>query len=318
RGGRGGGGRGARRGPCAPASSRGGRGRGGGGPAEPLDELIRVETRHVAFWQDFFDIRITALDWGRRAKLELLRLLCRLLGSPAIHLTLEAIEVYGVRKYLAVWEAYRDGPLGAAVQGILEDEFKHEDAVVTGLSERRIDPERVRDIFLGLNDGLVEILGAVSGFFAAFGNAATVLVAGATVAIAGSLSMAAGAYVAVSSEAEVRRMEAGRARFLSGGAAGAPPRGGTDRALGSALAIGLSYLAGALVPVLPVVAGARSVVPSLVTAGTLIILVSVLLAFLSGMQVGRRVLMNLVIIAAAVGVTYLIGTVTRALWGISV
>jgi vacuolar iron transporter family protein len=37
----------------------------------------------------------------------------------------------------------------------VEDEFRHEDAVVTGHSERTINPERVRNIFLGLNDGLV-------------------------------------------------------------------------------------------------------------------------------------------------------------------
>ena len=92
----------------------------------------------------------------------------RVFGAPAIHLILEAIEVFGVRKYLTVWRQYEHGPLGAAVREVLEDEFKHEDAVVTAESDRQISPQRVRDIFLGLNDGLVEILGAVSGFFGAF------------------------------------------------------------------------------------------------------------------------------------------------------
>jgi VIT1/CCC1 family predicted Fe2+/Mn2+ transporter len=50
----------------------------------------------------------------------------------------------------------------------------------------------------------------------------------------------------------------------------------------------------------------------------MIVVVSTLLAFLSGMDVRRRIVMNLVIIAAAVGVTYLIGLLTRTLWGISV
>ena len=50
----------------------------------------------------------------------------------------------------------------------------------------------------------------------------------------------------------------------------------------------------------------------------MIVVVSTLLAFLSGMDVRRRIAMNLVIIAAAVAVTYLIGTLTRTLWGISV
>jgi VIT1/CCC1 family predicted Fe2+/Mn2+ transporter len=43
-----------------------------------------------------------------------------------------------------------------------------------------------------------------------------------------------------------------------------------------------------------------------------------LLAFLSGMDVRRRIVTNVVIIAAAVGVTYLIGIGTKALFGIAV
>jgi vacuolar iron transporter family protein len=280
-----------------------------------LDELIRVETRHFAFWQEFFGLRVDSLDPGRRVKLWLLTLAGRLFGAPAIHFILEAIEVYGVRKYLALWEAYRDGPLGGAVRGILEDEFKHEDAVVTGMAERRINPDRVRNIFLGLNDGLVEILGAVSGFFAAFQSAATVLVAGFTVAVAGSLSMAAGAYGATSSEAEVRQTEAGRRRFLG--------EGGADSVLGespvtSAIVVGGAYFVGALIPVLPVLAGARTVVPSLLAGGSLIIVVTLVLAFLSGMNIRRRIVTNLVIIAVAVGVSYAIGAAARWLFGISV
>jgi VIT1/CCC1 family predicted Fe2+/Mn2+ transporter len=280
-----------------------------------LEELIPVETRHFGFWQDFFGLRVTRLDLGRRLKLWLILAACRLFGAPAMHLVLEAIEVYGVRKYLTLWKTYGDGPLGAAVREVLEDEFKHEDAVVTGEAERRISPERVRNIFLGLNDGLVEILGAVSGFFAAFGNPASVLVAGSTVAAAGALSMAAGAYVASSSEAEVRATEAGRRRFLgeatAADAPGEPP-------LRSALIVGVSYLVGAVIPVLPVLIGARTVLASVLTAGSVIVVVSILLAFLSGMNVGRRIVLNLGIMAAAVAITYLIGLLTNALWGIAV
>ena len=283
--------------------------------ARMLDELIPVETRHFAFWQDFFGLHVSRLDPGRRLKLALLVALCRVFGASATHLVLEAIEVHGVRKYLQVWMLYRDGPLGSALREVLEDEFKHEDATVAGDAERRINPERVRNIFLGLNDGLVEILGAVSGFFAAFGDAVTVLTAGVTVSVAGALSMAAGAYVATSSEAEVRDTELARRRFLGEATGTSETR---EPALGSAILVGLSYFAGALVPVLPVLFGAHSALPSLVTAGSVIIVVSMLLAFLSGMDVKRRIVTNLVIIAAAVGVTYAIGIVAKALFGISV
>ena len=279
-----------------------------------LDQLIPIETRHHAFWQEFFKLDLPRLDWGRRLKLWLMTGVARLFGAPAIHLILEAIEVFGVRKYLTVWRQYEHGPLGAAVREVLEDEFKHEDAVVMAEGERQISPQRVRDIFLGLNDGLVEILGAVSGFFGAFANATTVLVAGLMVGVAGALSMGAGAYLAGSSEAEVRGTDARRRRFL-----GEPePAGEADSPVRSGVRVGLSYVVGAVVPLLPVVFGARTLLPSLIVAGGVIVLVSTILAFLSGMDVKRRIALNLGIIAAAVAISYVIGLIAKAAWGISV
>jgi VIT1/CCC1 family predicted Fe2+/Mn2+ transporter len=280
-----------------------------------LDELISVETRHVAFWQEFFGLKdLQTLDFGRRVKLSVLEGACRLFGSNAIHVILEAIEVHGVRKYLRVWNRFKDGPLGAAVRGILDDEFRHEDMVVTGDAERRVNPDTVRNVFLGLNDGLVEILGAVSGFFAAFGNSAAVLAGGVTVAVAGALSMGAGAYIATSSEAEVRTTERERRRFLGeddGDEA-------TESPLGAALVVGLGYTAGALVPVLPVLFGATGMLPTVVAGGVTIVVVSTIVAFLSGMNVRRRIGLNLVVTFLAVAVTYAIGLAAKSLWGISV
>ncbi len=280
-----------------------------------LDQLIPIETRHYEFWQRFFGLELPRLDLSRRVKLALMVGLARVFGAPAIHLILEAIEVFGVRKYLAVWRQYEGRPLGQAVREVLEDEFKHEDAVVAEEAERQINPQRVRDIFLGLNDGLVEILGAVSGFFGAFANATTVLIAGLMVGVAGALSMGAGAYLAASSELEVRDTETRRRRFLG---EPEPPAEAGGTPIASGLRVGLSYVVGAVVPVLPVLFGARTLVPSLVVAGGVIVLVSAILAFLSGMDVRRRILLNLAIIAGAVAVSYLIGLIAQSVWGIKV
>ena len=280
-----------------------------------LDQLIPIETRHHAFWQEFFKLDLPRLDWGRRLKLWLMVGVARLFGASAIHLILEAIEVFGVRKYLTVWRRYEHGPLGTAVREVLEDEFKHEDAVVMAEGERQISPQRVRDIFLGLNDGLVEILGAVSGFFGAFANATTVLVAGVMVGVAGALSMGAGAYLAGSSEAEVRGTDARRRRFLG---EPEPPTDPSDSPVRSGMRVGLSYVVGAVVPVLPVAFGARTLLPSLIVAGVVIVAVSTILAFLSGMVVRRRIALNLGIIAAAVLISYVIGLIAKAAWGITV
>jgi VIT1/CCC1 family predicted Fe2+/Mn2+ transporter len=280
-----------------------------------LDELVLVETQHLAFWQKFFDSKLTTLDLGRHLKLRLIILVCRLFGATAVHLVLEAIEVYGVRKYLSLWKSYKGQPLGEALEGILADEFKHEDVLVTRLTERKINPEKIRNIFLGLNDGLVEILGAVSGFFGAFGDAVTVLIAASTTAVAGALSMAAGAYAALNSEKEVKATEFDKKQFL-GEETGSSEM--EEQPLASAFFVGGAYIVGAMVPVLPVLFGAKDALASLVTAGSMIVLVSTLLAFLSGMDIKRRILMNLVIITVAVTVTYLIGTVARTVWGVAV
>jgi VIT1/CCC1 family predicted Fe2+/Mn2+ transporter len=274
-----------------------------------LEQLIPVETRHVAFWQKFFGLEhVARLDAGRRLKLALIVAACRLFGASAIHIVLEAIEVHGVKKYLDVWKCYGDGPLGGAVREVLEDEFKHEDAVVTGEADRRINPEKVRNVFLGLNDGLVEILGAVSGFFAAFNSTVAV------VAAAGALSMAAGAYIGAGSEAELRETEHARRRFLGEPVDDEAP----ESPLASAAVVGVGYFIGAVVPVLPVVLGARTVLPTVMTGGAMIVAVSAIVAFISGMNVRRRIALNVVITGLAVMVTYVLGMLTKRLLGVEI
>jgi len=280
-----------------------------------LAELIPVEIGHFAFWQDFFKIKVTALDPLRKLKLWLIALICRIFGPPSVDLVLEAIEVYGIRKYLNVWKRYKDDPLGTAVRGILQDEFEHEDLLVTRLKERIINPDRVRNIFLGINDGMVEILGAVSGFFASFGRNSLVLVAGFTTAVAGALSMAAGAFVATSSEYEVRRTQEEKSRFL-GESEETPSH--SERPVTAGVIVGISYFVGASFPLIPVLLGAKNALASIVTGGSMILLVSATLAFLSGMEIKKRALMNLVLIALAVGITYAIGTLVRNLVGIQI
>jgi VIT1/CCC1 family predicted Fe2+/Mn2+ transporter len=280
-----------------------------------LDELITVETAHLAFWQKFFDLRLNELDFGRQIKLSIMIFVCKLFGSTAVHLVLEAIEVHGVRKYLAIWQEYQDQPLAEALRGILMDEFKHEDVLVTALTERKINAEKIRNIFLGLNDGLVEILGAVSGFFGAFGSATMVLIAASTTAVAGALSMAAGAFLALNSEKEVKTTEIAKKVFLGEESQVAPME---ESPIGSALVVGVAYITGALVPVLPVLLGAKDALFSVITAGLMVIVVSTVLSFLSGMDITRRILLNLAIITVAVSVSYAIGVLAKSIWGISV
>ena len=75
--------------------------------------------------------------------------------------------------------------------------------------------------------------------------------------------------------------------------------------------MGLSYLAGALVPILPVLLGAKSVFISVAAGALTIVVISFIVAFISGMNVKKRVFVNLAIVAIAVVITYSLGTVVK-------
>lgn len=285
-----------------------------GETAEMLNELIKVEARHFKFWQDFFNLPLNKLSLMRRFKLSGFVLFARVFGERGIHLLIEAIEVHGIKNYLSVWEIYKDQSLGEAVRGILNDEFVHEEEIVSKAASRRIHPERVRNIFLGFNDGLVEIIGAVSGFFAAFQTASAVLIAGFTVAVAGSISMAAAVFAAISSEYEIESIVAGRKRFLGEEAKEVPMSSPSS----SAVVVGISYFLGASIPILPVFFGAQNVWFSVAAALVIVILISYFLAFISGISVIRRITINIVIIAIAVSITYAIGLLAKNVLGVNI
>lgn len=282
---------------------------------ETLKELIEVETKHVSIWSSLFSMRVDVLPFKHRVKLAGFGLVCKLFGTKAIHLILESIEVYAIKKYLRIWEHYKDDPaMRKALDEILHEEFQHEDQIVSGLIDQQIHPERVRNFFLGFNDGLVEITGAVGGFFAAFAHIPSILIAATTVAIAGAFSMAAGAFAATESEREIQDLESEKKAFLgevvSDGVKSSP--------FSAALLVGLAYLAGASVPIVPVLFGADKVWYSIVAGVLVTSLVSYVLAFFSGMRIRRRVFINVALMLAAVAITYLIGGVVKGIWGIEV
>ena len=269
---------------------------------------------HVAFWADLAGREDGSLDLVQRLRLSVFVFLRRLFGIGMTFLLLEAIEIYGIKKYWALWAQYKDTIHGPRIRSILRDEFGQEDEIVAGLTGRRLNAERVRDIFLGLNDGLVEVLGSVSGFYASFGNPTYVLVASLTVAVAGSISMAAGAFASSRSQLEIQRIENAKRLFFD------PDSKATEetRPMTAAITVSISYFIGALFPVLPMLLGAADPVWSIVLGALMVVVVTMLLSFISGMEVRRRVFQNLLLVLMAVVVTYALGTGVKYFWEIAV
>jgi len=68
----------------------------------------------------------------------------------------------------------------------------------------------VRDVIFGANDGLVSILALVAGVYGAITESHPILIAGIVGAVAGAISMGAGAYLSAKSEKEVTEKESDR------------------------------------------------------------------------------------------------------------
>jgi VIT1/CCC1 family predicted Fe2+/Mn2+ transporter/rubrerythrin len=68
----------------------------------------------------------------------------------------------------------------------------------------------VRDVIFGANDGLVSILALVAGVYGAIMESYPILIAGIAGAVAGAISMGAGAYLSSKSEKEVTEKESDR------------------------------------------------------------------------------------------------------------
>jgi len=74
----------------------------------------------------------------------------------------------------------------------------------------------VRDVIFGGNDGLVSILALVAGVYGAVTDSKLILITGIAGAIAGTISMGAGAYLSTKSEREVTQKEYQRKGIITG------------------------------------------------------------------------------------------------------
>lgn len=279
-----------------------------------LTEMIGEEERHIAIWQAHLRGRMPR--WGGMLHMRhaLLSLCGRLGGDRAIRVIIESIEVHGIRSYLLLAHDVHGTVLEAPLNQILRDELEHEAAIVGGSYVEEVTGERVRSFLLGFNDGLVEMLGAVVGFYATLSSPPMIMLAGLSVISAGAFSMAAGAYSATCAEYELDTIREAKRQFLSTGEATVNIRAPRST-LGAAIIVGVSYILGGLMPLLPVFFGVENFVYAVVSSVGAIIVVSVVLAFVSGISMQRRILLNIALVTAAVLVAMGIGKIVSFVVG---
>jgi len=209
-----------------------------------------------------------------------------------------------------------------------------------------------------MNDGLVEILGAVTGLSAAYaGNPLLVAVSGLVVGIAGALSMGIGAFISVRSQRQVNQGTRQRMEVLFGVAperavdefrdklreAGLPEdiseevasRVGTRRESLSKLLLedvtenewrsglftGAAYLFGVLFPVLPYFladSALTALVGSVFFAGLALATVGGFIALVSGIDLRTKILEMVISGLGAAALAWLFGLLMQNVFGISV
>ncbi|MGC8496976.1 MAG: VIT1/CCC1 transporter family protein [Thermoplasmata archaeon] len=170
-----------------------------------FEKLAEIEASHANFWKKFGENK--KLDFSKikisRFKIAALILMRRLFGLGIAIKLLEGNEDNAVIKYYEYSKSQDpDSPEFKLIKNLVIDELVHEAFFVW--DEKEMNVENVRDSIYGVSDGLVEVLAAVSGFAGLIENSLIIAMTGLIVGVAGTLSMAAGAFVSSKSQKELQ------------------------------------------------------------------------------------------------------------------
>jgi VIT1/CCC1 family predicted Fe2+/Mn2+ transporter len=327
--------------------------------ARLLKRIAGMEKRHARFWEQVLHKRHTPLPKARprRWRLFLLRQLQRWVDPVLLVGALELGETSAVEDYHRLWQSkLLDPDECETLQGIILDELEHESTFRK--QTRGSGFGNIRDFVLGMNDGLVEILGAVTGLSAAYaGKPLLVAVSGLIVGIAGAMSMGIGAFISVRSQRQVnqgtlqrmevlfnvapdRAIEEYREKLADSGvpqeisrevaAKVGENRDSLSRLLleevtenewRSGLFTGVAYLFGVLFPVLPYFVADSSqaaLIGSVFFAGLALAVVGGFIALLSGISLRTKIMEMVVSGLGAAGLAWLFGLLMQNLFGIGV
>ncbi len=270
-----------------------------------LNRLSRIESHHAALWGKLVDTKTVdgegyavSID---SASLKLVRRTLGLLMTVKL-IAYRELSIYkrlDRMKYLVAGEDERK-----TIRRIEADEIKREYPLIDRIMEYNPIVSNIRDITFGLNDGLVEVLAATVGLGAALQNPVLVLIGGMIVAVSGTASMAGGAYLATEYERGTKKINLVK-----------------KSAIKSAFYVGIPYIIGAIFPLFPFLlgyGGFSGIVFSLALTTAVLAVDSVIIAILTDVGIGRRVLSTLAISIGAALFAIILGYVARIKFHVSV
>ena len=326
---------------------------------EIFKKISLMELKHSKFWEDVLIKRNIPLPELKisKIKLNLLKLFSKFINPIFIVSFLEIGENNTVKNYYKFLNGeFLTDEEKEKLKQIIIDELEHE-AVFEEEAEK-LGVSNIRDFILGMNDGLVEILGVITGMSAVYiYKPSLVAMSGLIVGVAGALSMGIGAFVSVRSQRQVNEAIKEKLEILfdvnpkeslkklkeklvnsdipeSLAEDIAKKFEGKEKILKgllikdveenefkSALFTGFAYLVGVFFPVFPFFFVSNSLIGlpiAIVSAGLMLTLVAIFISLLSGISIKRKILEMVLSAFFAAGVSFGFGKIMQYFFGVEV
>jgi len=327
--------------------------------SEKIRRIALMEKQHAEFWKNFVEKRGVDLIniTESSAKILLMKSISKLFNPILTISFFELGESGAIKEYYKFLKSENlTTEEKEQLKQIILDEIEHETFFAKQINQKGIT--NIRDFVLGMNDGLVEILGAVAGLSAVYlTNPLIVGVSGLIVGIAGALSMGIGAFISVRSQRQVneaqkeemeiifevapeRAIEEYKEKLINSGiikeiADEIANKIGKNKEAVSKLLIeetdeneiksglftGFAYLVGVFFPVIPFFFSPTSYIAlpfSIIFAGFALTLVAVIISVLSGINIKKKITEMVLSAFGAAAVAYVFGTLMQSLFGIEI
>ncbi|MBN1901633.1 VIT1/CCC1 transporter family protein [Candidatus Sumerlaeota bacterium] len=169
-----------------------------------LEDIADDELRHYNVWKSYTQQDVSPDSW----RIWKYYWISRILGFTFGVKLMERGEENAQNSYEQMREVIDE------TKNIIDDENKHEEALLQMLDEERI--RYVGSMVLGLNDALVELTGALAGLTLALQNTKLIALTGSITGIAAALSMGASEYLSTKAEKSFKNPV--KASIYTGGA----------------------------------------------------------------------------------------------------
>jgi len=174
---------------------------------ENFKQLATVENEHANFWGQA--LKSSNVDINKityiKTKYFFMKFIRSIIGKNLIINLLEHGEYQSIKKYKAYLESYgQDDNYKKKVNDLIVSEMQHEEIFANKISKSAKHIQKSRDFLYGMSDGLVEVLATLAGLSAIITSHIDIALSGVVVGISGTFSMTLGAYLAQKSESEYK------------------------------------------------------------------------------------------------------------------